>query len=55
LTLELDDLDRRITEMSAMREELRKIIEQWDGRLAATRDGEPALLLEQLTTINTNN
>lgn len=49
----LDDLDRRIAEMSAMREELRRIIEQWDGRLAATPDGAPALLLERLTTINT--
>lgn len=48
----LDDLDRRIAEMSAMREELRKIIEQWDGRLAATREGEAARLLEQLTMMD---
>ena len=46
----LEDLDRRIAEMKALREELRNIIERWDERLAATRDGEPARLFEQLTT-----
>jgi DNA-binding transcriptional MerR regulator len=45
----LTDLDRRIVEMTVMREELQTILEQWDSRLAATRDGEPALLLESLT------
>ena len=45
----LTDLDRRIAEMTVMREELQTILEQWDSRLAATRDGEPALLLESLT------
>jgi MerR family copper efflux transcriptional regulator len=44
----LDELDRRIGEMTAMRAELAGIVEEWDERLAATRDGEPALLLEQL-------
>ena len=44
----LADLDRRIAEMTAMREELQGILEEWDGKLASTREGEPARLLEQL-------
>lgn len=44
----LADLGRRIDEMTAMREELVKIVSEWDERLAATRDGEPAHLLENL-------
>jgi DNA-binding transcriptional MerR regulator len=44
----LAELDRRIAEMTAMRAELARIVEEWDGRLAATREGEAALLLEQL-------
>jgi len=43
----LDTLDRRIAEMTAMREELARMIDQWDLRLAATRDGEEARLLEE--------
>ena len=48
----LAELERRIAEMLAMRDELAKIVEEWDGRLAASRDGEPALLLESLTNLN---
>jgi DNA-binding transcriptional MerR regulator len=44
----LADLERRIEEMRTMRDELVQVIEEWDVRLAATRDGEPARLLEQL-------
>jgi DNA-binding transcriptional MerR regulator len=44
----LADLDRRIAEMTAMRAELAGIDEEWDERLAATREGEAALLLERL-------
>lgn len=44
----LAELDRRIAEMQAMRDELAEIVEEWDGRLAATRDGEAAFLLEGL-------
>jgi hypothetical protein len=43
----LEALDRRIAEMQAMREELVTMITEWDERLAATRDGQPAHLLEQ--------
>ena len=46
----LDTLDRRIAEMTAMREELAQMIDQWDARLAATRDGEEAHLLEGQAT-----
>ena len=50
----LDDLDRRIAELQAAREDLGKIVADWDARLAATRDGEPALLLEELTLMERN-
>jgi DNA-binding transcriptional MerR regulator len=43
----LSDLDARIAELIAMRGELSDIIDEWDERLAATPDGEPALLLER--------
>jgi MerR family transcriptional regulator, copper efflux regulator len=42
----LETLDRRITEMVALRDDLARILEEWDGRLAATPEGEPAALLE---------
>jgi DNA-binding transcriptional MerR regulator len=44
----LADLDRRIAEALAMRDELAGILGQWDEKLAATPDGEPALLLQSL-------
>ena len=44
----LAELDRRIAEMQAAREELGRIVAEWDARLAVTRDGEPALLLERM-------
>lgn len=44
----LADLDARIAELIAMRAELASIIDEWDERLDATRDGQPALLLEGL-------
>jgi MerR family transcriptional regulator, copper efflux regulator len=44
----LAELDRRIAEMIAMRDELHRIIDEWDDRLASTPDGEPARLLEHL-------
>jgi DNA-binding transcriptional MerR regulator len=44
----LVELDRRIAEMTVMREELVGIIEQWDVRLAVTAEGQPARLLESI-------
>lgn len=41
----LDDLDRRIAEMTAMREELAKMLVEWDERLARTPEGDAARLL----------
>lgn len=46
----LSDLDRQIAEMISMREELARILEEWDARLSTTRDGEAAHLLQSLTT-----
>jgi DNA-binding transcriptional MerR regulator len=43
----LEGLDRRIEELTALREELVRMIEEWDVRLAATRGDEPARLLEE--------
>jgi DNA-binding transcriptional MerR regulator len=42
----LVELERRIAEMTALRDELTEVVNEWDARLAATRDGQPALLLE---------
>lgn len=44
----LQALDQRIAEMIAMRDELAKLLEEWDAKLATTRDGEPAHLLAAL-------
>jgi DNA-binding transcriptional MerR regulator len=43
----LEVLDRRIAEMTASREELVAMLHEWDARLAVTRDGQAAGLLEQ--------
>ena len=43
------EIERRIEDLTALRNELAAVIETWDDRLAATRDGEPAFLLESLT------
>jgi DNA-binding transcriptional MerR regulator len=42
----LEALDRRIRELIETREQLAKMLEAWDDRLAATRDGLAAGLLE---------
>lgn len=42
----LAELDQRIRELTAMRAELAEILADWDQKLAETRDGEPARLLE---------
>ena len=44
----LADLDRRIAEMLAMREDLERLLAGWDARLAVTGDGEEARLLEMM-------
>lgn len=45
----LTELEARIAEMNAMREDLVAMLSEWDVRLQATPDGEPAYLLEAMT------
>lgn len=44
----LGALSQRIEELVALREELRAILADWDGRLSKTREGRRAHLLETL-------
>lgn len=42
----LDDLNRRIEELLTLRDELRQLLAEWDGKLSNTPQGERAHLLE---------
>jgi DNA-binding transcriptional MerR regulator len=44
----LADLDKQIERLMASRESMRRTLEAWDVRLAATPDGSPARLLEHI-------
>ncbi|HEV2912310.1 MAG TPA: heavy metal-responsive transcriptional regulator [Pyrinomonadaceae bacterium] len=44
----LSDMETRLGEMIATRDELRATLEHWDTRLAKTAAGEPAALLDSL-------
>jgi DNA-binding transcriptional MerR regulator len=44
----LNELNRRIEELIALREELRVLVEEWDVKLAETPKGQRAHLLETL-------
>jgi len=44
----LKDIDDQLHSLSALRRELRKMLDQWDSRLAHTRQGEQARLLDML-------
>jgi DNA-binding transcriptional MerR regulator len=44
----LEQLNRRIEELLALRDELHSLVTDWDGRLANTPKGERAHLLETL-------
>jgi len=44
----LSDLEARLRELTLLRRELRALLADWDDRLAATPDGQPARLLETL-------
>ena len=44
----MTDANRQIVELRALRTELRKLLGEWDRRLAATPSGQPAHLLEGL-------
>jgi hypothetical protein len=49
----LYDLDRRIVELSALRNELRGLLSEWDAKLAQTPHGRRAHLLETLGGMTT--
>jgi DNA-binding transcriptional MerR regulator len=49
----LQDLDERITALTALRGDLRSILEDWDTRLARTKNGGRAWLLESLAADST--
>jgi len=44
----LEDIDRQLSELTSMRQQLRGVLADWDERLARTPDGKPAHLLESL-------
>ena len=44
----LDELNRRIEELTALRRELRLLLQEWDAKLARTPLGQRAHLLETL-------
>jgi DNA-binding transcriptional MerR regulator len=44
----LAEIERRLTEMSALRDDLRSLLAEWDQRLEATPEGMRAGLLERL-------
>jgi DNA-binding transcriptional MerR regulator len=46
----LDELDERIAGLSALREQLGRVFEEWEQRLAATPAGSRAGLLDGLAT-----
>jgi DNA-binding transcriptional MerR regulator len=45
----LHEIERRLEELAAVRDQLGALIEEWDQKLARTPDGERAGLLESLT------
>jgi hypothetical protein len=46
--VKLKDLDDQLQSLSVLRKELRKMLDQWDSKLAHTRQGEQARLLDML-------
>jgi DNA-binding transcriptional MerR regulator len=45
----LNDLERRIEELTALRADMRALLTEWDATLARTPRGQPARLLDMLT------
>jgi DNA-binding transcriptional MerR regulator len=50
----LRDLERLLCEMTVMRDELRRLLKDWDRQLESVDCDEPARLLESLATANFN-
>ena len=46
----LEELNQRIEELLTLRDELRRLLADWDGRLSKTAKGQRANLLETLGT-----
>jgi DNA-binding transcriptional MerR regulator len=44
----LGEIDQRLADLGALRDDLREILAEWDKRLAATPEGSRAGLLERL-------
>jgi DNA-binding transcriptional MerR regulator len=44
----LDELERRLVELGAIRDEMQTILREWDDRLARTPEGRQARLLDML-------
>jgi DNA-binding transcriptional MerR regulator len=44
-----DDLERQIDDLARLRDALRTLLSEWDQRLAGTKPGQPARLLDMLT------
>jgi DNA-binding transcriptional MerR regulator len=44
----LGQIEQRIAELKALRDQLRGLLQDWDKRLSQTPDGQPARLLELL-------
>jgi DNA-binding transcriptional MerR regulator len=49
----LADLERHLQEMLVLRQTLRAIAKNWDARLSETANGNPALLLETISGVQT--
>ena len=49
----LADLERHLKEMLVLRQTLRSITKNWDARLSETANGNPALLLETISGVQT--
>jgi DNA-binding transcriptional MerR regulator len=45
----LSDLEQRLIQLTALRDDLHAVLAEWDTKLASTEPGRPALLLEGLT------
>jgi hypothetical protein len=44
----LEEIKQQINDLLAMRDQLEKVVNDWDSRLARTSPGKPARLLESL-------
>jgi DNA-binding transcriptional MerR regulator len=47
----LADIEQQIESLGRLRDEFRRILREWEGRLADTPEGSPASLLESLTSL----